>query len=83
MALDHYVSPVHLEQFCAPARGGALLATKKSDLRPLQCGAKSVCRIEMGAGIFIRVNPKTILGFCNSKSFLGQTQFAQRFAGAG
>jgi hypothetical protein len=46
LALDHYVSQVHLRQFYAPALGGLIYATKKSDLKSFCCDSKSVCRIE-------------------------------------
>src|SRR5712671_1501146 len=46
LALDHYVSQVHLRQFYAPALGGLMYATKKSDLKSFCCDSKSVCRIE-------------------------------------
>jgi hypothetical protein len=46
LALDHYVSQIHLRQFYAPALGGFMHATKKSDLKSFWCNSKSVCRIE-------------------------------------
>jgi hypothetical protein len=46
LALDHYVSQVHLRQFYAPALDGLMYATKKSDLKSFCCDSKSVCRIE-------------------------------------
>ena len=49
MALDHYVSQVHLKQFFSPALGSRLYATKKSDLKSFQCHSKDVCRIEEGS----------------------------------
>jgi hypothetical protein len=46
MALDHYVSQVHLKQFYSPALGELMYAMKKSDLKSFRCNSKSVCRIE-------------------------------------
>src|SRR5829696_2258688 len=46
MALDHYISQVHLKQFYSPALGELMYATKKSDLKSFRCNSKSVCRIE-------------------------------------
>jgi hypothetical protein len=49
MALDHYVSQVHLKQFFSPALGLRMYATKKSDLKSFACHSKDVCRIEDGS----------------------------------
>src|SRR5579883_2702113 len=48
MALDHYVSQVHLRNFCSPALGGKMHAIRKSDLKTFPCAPRSVCRIEQG-----------------------------------
>jgi hypothetical protein len=48
MALDHYVSQVHLKNFYSPALGNRMYAIKKSDLKRFQCDSRSVCRIEEG-----------------------------------
>src|SRR5690242_13954733 len=49
MALDHYVSQVHLRMFYSPMLDGRMYATRKSDLKSFQCDSKSVCRIEHGS----------------------------------
>lgn len=49
MALDHYVSQVHLKNFYAPALGERMYAMKKTDLKRYTCDAYSQCRIEDGS----------------------------------
>lgn len=49
MALDHYVSQVHLRNFYSPALGDLMHAIRKSDLKQFCCNSKSVCRIEDGS----------------------------------
>lgn len=49
MALDHYVSQVHLKQFLSPTLPFRMRATKKSDLKSFECRPKDVCRIENGS----------------------------------
>jgi hypothetical protein len=49
MALDHYISPVHLKQFISPALGNRLNAIRKSDLARFTPRTKDVCRIEDGS----------------------------------
>ena len=50
MALDHYVSQVHLKNFTSASRGGRqLLCIRKSDLKKFPCNPKDVCRIEDGS----------------------------------
>jgi Protein of unknown function (DUF4238) len=46
MPLDHYVSQVHLRQFCSPERANHLCAIRKADLKSFFCHPRSVCRIE-------------------------------------
>ncbi len=48
MALDHYVSQVHLKNFYAPALGERMYAMKKADLKRFPCDAYSQCRIDEG-----------------------------------
>jgi Protein of unknown function (DUF4238) len=45
MALDHYVSQVHLKNFYAPTLGEKMYGIRKRDLREFSCSAKDVCRI--------------------------------------
>lgn len=49
MALDHYVSQVHLKKFYSPALGERMFALRKSDLKAFTPNSKSVCRIENGS----------------------------------
>lgn len=49
MALDHYVSQVHLKRFYAPALGGKkMYAFRKSDASTFICGSEDVCRLPEG-----------------------------------
>ncbi|MEJ2626405.1 MAG: DUF4238 domain-containing protein [Pseudolabrys sp.] len=48
MALDHYVSQVHLKKFYSPALGELMYAMRKSDLERFTPRAKSVCRLDEG-----------------------------------
>jgi len=49
MALDHYVSQVHLKNFNSPALSGMIYAIRKSDLKRFQTKSQDVCRIEEGS----------------------------------
>lgn len=49
MALDHYVSQVHLRKFNSPAMDGLLYAIRKSDLKRYPTKSRDVCRIEEGS----------------------------------
>jgi hypothetical protein len=49
MPLDHYVSQVHLKNFCSPALDGLMYAIRKSDLRRFPTKSQDVCRIEEGS----------------------------------
>jgi hypothetical protein len=49
MALDHYVSQVHLKHFYSPALGERMYAVRKSDGKAFTPDAESVCRIEEGS----------------------------------
>jgi len=48
MALDHYVSQVHLKRFYSPELNGLMYAHRKTDLKQFTPNAKSVCRIDEG-----------------------------------
>jgi hypothetical protein len=63
MALDHYVSQVHLKQFYSPSLGELMYATKKSDLKSFQCNSKSVCRIEGNSSNSYLTNDRAIEEF--------------------
>lgn len=49
MALDHYVSQVHLRNFYSPVLGERLYAIRKSDGKTFTPNSESVCRIEGGS----------------------------------
>ena len=49
MALDHYVSRVHLKNFYSPALGERMYAVRKSNGKAFTPNAESVCRIEEGS----------------------------------
>src|ERR1700733_1805774 len=49
MALDHYVSQVHLKNFYSPALGERMYAVRKSNGKAFTPNAESVCRIEEGS----------------------------------
>jgi hypothetical protein len=49
MALDHYVSQVHLKNFYSPALGERMYAVRKSNGKAFTPDAESVCRIEEGS----------------------------------
>jgi hypothetical protein len=50
MALDHFVSQVHLKNFYAENLSKRkMYATRKSDLKQFPCGSEDVCRIEDGS----------------------------------
>lgn len=49
MALDHYVSQVHLKNFYASELGERMYAIRKAGLKTYQCDAYSQCRIEEGS----------------------------------
>src|SRR3954468_20438786 len=49
MALDHYVSQVHLKNFYSPALDGLMYAIRKSDLKRFTPKSQDVCRIEEGS----------------------------------
>jgi hypothetical protein len=49
MALDHYVSQVHLKRFYSPALGERMYAVRKKDGKAFTPNAESVCRIEEGS----------------------------------
>ncbi len=46
MALDHYVSQVHLKNFYSPVLGDAFYALRKDNLKLFQQASARVCRIE-------------------------------------
>jgi Protein of unknown function (DUF4238) len=63
MALDHYVSQVHLGNFSSPAAGGHLNAIRKSDLKRFPCQPRDVCRTEEGSTNRYLTEPRIIEEF--------------------
>ena len=49
MALDHYISQVHLKNFYAPELGEAFYASRKQAVRIFPQSSNNVCRIEQGS----------------------------------
>lgn len=48
MALDHFISQVHLKNWYDPALGKRMHAIRKTDLQQYQCNSASQCRVEDG-----------------------------------
>lgn len=63
MALDHYVSQVHLRNFYSPALEKHMYAMRKSDLKSFPCNSRSVCRIEEGSTNAYLINDRAIEEF--------------------
>lgn len=63
MALDHYVSQVHLKRFYSPALGELFYAMRKSDLKRFTPKAKDVCRLDEGSTNSYLVEPRAIEEF--------------------
>jgi hypothetical protein len=66
MALDHYVSQVHLKNFYAPELGKRMYAIRKIGLKTYQCDAYSQCRIEDGSTNPYLQEPRAIEEFLNN-----------------
>jgi hypothetical protein len=60
MALDHYVSQVHLRNFYSPELGERMYAVRKSDGKSFTPNAESVCRIEEGSTNAYLTNDRAI-----------------------
>ncbi|MGO7038111.1 DUF4238 domain-containing protein [Rhizobium acaciae] len=63
MALDHYVSQVHLKKFYAPELGERMYAIRKDNLKTYQCDAYSQCRVEEGSSNPYLLEPRIIEDF--------------------
>lgn len=63
MALDHYVSQVHLKQFTSPDRTGHLRAIRKSDLKIFPCRPQDVCRTDEGNTNAYLTDPRAVEEF--------------------
>lgn len=58
MALDHYISQVHLKNFYSPRLGNLLYTIRKSDLKAFTPKAEDICRIEDGStNAYLRKDP--------------------------
>ncbi len=66
MALDHYISQVHLKNFYSPKLGEMMFAIRKSDLKKFKCKAKDVCRIEEGSTNAYLTHDRAIEDFLRS-----------------
>ncbi len=63
MALDHYVSQVHLRGFVASDLGNRMFATSKSTLKRFTPTPKAVCRIEEGSTNDYLSDPRAVEDF--------------------
>lgn len=63
MALDHYVSQVHLKRFYSPELGELMHATRKSDLKSFTPNSKAVCRTDEGNTNDFLTEPRAIEEF--------------------
>ena len=63
MALDHFVSQVHLRNFYSPALGERLYAVRKSDGKSFAPNSESICRIEAGSTNAYLTNDRAIEEF--------------------
>jgi hypothetical protein len=63
MALDHFVSQVHLKNFYAPELGERMYGIRKSNLKKFQCDSYSQCRIEEGSTNPYLQEPRVIEDF--------------------
>lgn len=66
MALDHYVSQVHLKRFAAPDLNGRIYAIRKNDLKRFQPRTKDVCRTDEGNTNKYLIEPRIIEEFLRS-----------------
>lgn len=64
MALDHFVSQVHLKKFCAPDLGHRqMFAFRKSNGQEFPCGSRDVCRIDEGSTNTFLTEPRLLEDF--------------------
>lgn len=63
MALDHYVSQVHLKRFYSPELGELMHAIRKSDLKSFTPNSKAVCRTDEGNTNDFLTEPRAIEEF--------------------
>lgn len=63
MALDHYVSQVHLKNFYSPRLGEKLYAIRKSTMKAFTPRSQDICRIDEGSTNSYLKDPRTIEEF--------------------
>jgi len=63
MALDHYVSQVHLRRFYSPSLGELMYAIRKSDFERFTPRARDVCRLDEGNTNEYLTEPRVIEEF--------------------
>lgn len=63
MALDHYLSQVHLRNFYSPVLGERMYGVRKSDMHGFTCRSEDVCRIEEGSTNEYLQEPRAIEEF--------------------
>jgi Protein of unknown function (DUF4238) len=63
MALDHYISQVHLKRFYSPALNNLMHAIRKSDFKKFTPKAKDVCRLDEGSTNDYLTDPRAIEEF--------------------
>src|SRR5882724_5198104 len=66
MALDHYISQVHLRRFYSPVLENRMYAMRKSNLKRFPPKSDDVCRIEEGNTNEYLKEPRKIEDFLNS-----------------
>ena len=81
MALDHYVSQVHLKRFYSPALDGLMHAIRKSDLKQFPPQAEDVCRLDQGSTNDYLTEPRVIEEFLKTVEGRYNTAIAALEAG--
>lgn len=63
MALDHYISQVHLRRFYSPALDGLMYGIRKSNLKKFTPRSQAICRIDEGNTNDFLTEPRAIEEF--------------------
>ena len=66
MALDHYVSQVHLRNFYSRTLGERMHGVRKSDMHGFPCRSEDVCRFDEGSTNEYLQEPRAIENFLNT-----------------
>lgn len=82
MALDHYVSQVHLRRFYSPVLGNRGYAMRKSDLKRFTPRSEDVCRSDEGSTNEYLTEPRVIEEFLKTVEGKYNTAVASFEAGA-